>query len=83
MIKLPRLRRQPPRDLIAADADSLIALHDEGAYDAARKRAREERLGKVVDANRPPGHWDKVRREIAKRTGREIGADAASRYPDS
>jgi hypothetical protein len=45
-------------------------------------RAREERLGHVIDGNRPLGHWDRVRREIARRTGRQARADTATRYLD-
>jgi len=46
-------------------------------------RARDERLAQVIDANRLRGHWDKVRREIAGRTGRQIGVDTATRYFES
>jgi hypothetical protein len=69
--------------IVGTDADALIASYGDAAYDEARTRGREERLAKVIDGNRPPGHWQKVRREIAKRTGKQIGADSGSRYPDS
>jgi hypothetical protein len=45
----PRLRRQAPRDQVAADAGSLIAAHGDSAYDVARTR---EDVGKVIDGNR-------------------------------
>lgn len=70
-------------DIVALDAAALTHSHGNGAYEEARTRAREERQAKVIDGNRPPGHWDKVRLEIAKRTGRKIGTDTASRYPDA
>lgn len=41
-----------------------------GTYEQARTRARAQRLGQVIEANRPRGHWDRVRRAIARRTGR-------------
>jgi hypothetical protein len=53
--------------VVADDADSLILGFGDGAYEQARTRAREERLGHVVEGNRPRGHWDRVRREILKR----------------
>jgi hypothetical protein len=37
----------------------------------------------MIDANRPPSHWDKVRSEIARRTGRIVGVDTATRYLES
>ena len=68
-------------ELIRQDAALLIASFGDGAYDVARTRAREVRLRKVIDDNRPAGHWHKVRLEIARMTGKDIGTDAASRYP--
>jgi hypothetical protein len=43
-----------------------------------RGRAREARLGTVIDGHRP-GHWDRVRAEIARRTKR-AHVDTATRY---
>jgi hypothetical protein len=82
-VKLPHLLRQTSLDLIDADADALIAAYGDGAYEQARTRARQERTGEVADSNRLRGHWDKVRREIARRTGRQAGADTATRYLES
>ena len=79
-MKWPALRRRASTSLVAEDAAALIAACGEGAYQEARSRAREERLGTVIDANRPPGHWDRVRREIARMTGRQTGPDTATRY---
>jgi hypothetical protein len=65
---------------VAEDARALILRFGDSAYDEARTRAREARLGRTVDANRPVGHWDKVRREIGRRTGRDQRVDTATRY---
>lgn len=79
-MKWPTLRRRAPTSLVAEDAAALIAAYGESAYDQARTRAREERLGKTIDGNRPRDHWDSVRREIARLTGRQTGLDTATRY---
>jgi hypothetical protein len=68
---------------VRQDADALIGASGQGAYDQSRTRAHEARLGKMIDANRPPSHWDKVRSEIARRTGRIVGVDTATRYLES
>ncbi len=54
---------------VERDAGDLIAQFGDGAYEEARKRARQERLGQ---SNRPPGHRDAVCRALARRTGRII-----------
>ena len=72
-------RYRARRDQAAADADALIAQHGEAAYGEARERARQSRQGKIVDGNRPEGHWDRVRRIIGRKTGRD-GVDTATRY---
>jgi hypothetical protein len=66
-------------DTVAEDASRLIARFGLAAYDEARSRARDARLGNVIDGNRPEGHWDRVRAEIARRTGR-VHVDTATRY---
>lgn len=80
-MKLPSLCRQDGTDLVEDDAVALIASVGASAYDEARTKAREERSRRVIDSYRPAGHWDKIRREIARRTGRQIGTDTATRYP--
>lgn len=82
-MKLPSLRNRTSSNLVKSDVAALIQSFGESAYDEARPRAREERLGKAIDGNRPRGHWDRVRQEIAKRTGRQTGLDAATRYLES
>jgi hypothetical protein len=68
--KLLRLRANQTGDLVRQDTALLMASFGDGAYDVARTRARDSRLAKVIDGNRPPGHWDKVRRAIGKPTER-------------
>jgi hypothetical protein len=80
VIGLPGFPKRARPALIEQDADALIASYGSGAYDEARTRAREARLGRVLDGNRPVDHWDKVRREIARLTGRQVGLDTANRY---
>jgi hypothetical protein len=69
-MKLPSRRERTADNIVRADADALIAGYGSSAYEQARTRAREERLRGVVDGNRPPGHWDRVRREIARLTAK-------------
>lgn len=71
---LRRLRQAiglAPDPLVLSDAETLIAGFGSSAYDEARTRAREARSGEVVDANRGPAHWDRVRCEIGTRTNRK------------
>lgn len=77
------IRKQAPCSRVEADAAAMIESFGDGAYEQARSRAREERLGAVIDVNRPRGHWDRVRREIARLTGRGSRADTATRYLES
>jgi KTSC domain len=59
----------------AAEAEALIArLGDEGAYQEARSR-----VGGTRDYQSPDLYWVRVRREIARRTGRDH-VDTATRY---
>lgn len=78
LLLILRKRRAP--DFIQDDAVALIASFGACAYDQARTRARDVRLGRIIDGNRVVGHWDKVRREIARRMGRQVGVDTATRY---
>lgn len=80
MFTLLRLYRDR-RALAAADADSLIAHYGAAAYGHARERAHRARQSIIVDANRPDGHWDRVRRIIGRKTDRQ-GLDTPTRYLD-
>lgn len=74
-------RRKAARRQIEADALDLIDRFGGNAYEVAR-RAPEFRKG-IADFDlpqRPEGHWDRVRSEIAKRTGRRNRVDTATRY---
>lgn len=79
-MKLLSLRRRGVPKLVKDDAIALIVSFGASAHDEARTRARDARLGRVLDGNRSAGHWDEVRREIARCTGRQIGVDTATRY---
>lgn len=73
-------RRRLDRDhLVQADARSLIERFGERAYDVARGRVVEGRRGTVLDLDRPPGHWTRVKLRIAEMSGREVGLDTATR----
>ena len=80
MLKLPFLPLGRASSLVIEDAEALLKAFGAAAYEEARTRAREARLGQVMDANRPAGHWDEVRRELARRTDRNTKADTATRY---
>jgi hypothetical protein len=62
-----------------ADADALIEGFGEGACREARWRWREDRQGMVIDDARAERHWDRVRRIIGRKIGRD-GLDTATRY---
>ncbi len=81
-MKLPIFWKQTSSSIVESDVTALMQSFGDGAYDEARTRARGARLGEVVDGNRPDGHWDRVRKEIGRRTGRQIGLDTATRYTE-
>lgn len=60
---------------VLRDADNLMALFGSRAYSAALDRARHEE-----EHDRDPRYWLRVRREIARRIGKEPGLDTATRY---
>ncbi|MBI4273069.1 MAG: hypothetical protein HY659_00015 [Rhizobiales bacterium] len=66
-------RRRDAAMRVAADAEALIAQFGDSAYGEARRRAIDA-LGKSRDP-----HWNNVRREIGRRTGRAY-VDTATRY---
>jgi integrase/recombinase XerD len=67
------------RKQAAADAEVLMARLGAEAYQEARSRAREARKRAVIDGNRPDQHWDRVRRIIGRKAGRDQ-LDPATRY---
>lgn len=73
-------RRRLDRDrLVQADARSLVERFGERAYDVARGRVVEAHRGTVLDLDRPPGHWTRVKVRVAEMSGREVGVDTATR----
>ena len=72
-------RRRELKDRIDADATAMVAEHGDSAYWVARDRALELRLHRIIDADRTPEHWDRVRFEIRKRIGVRP-ADTGTRY---
>ena len=71
-------RRKELQARIGADAAAMIAEHGDSAYWIARDRALEQRLHRVIDADRTSEHWDRVRFEIRKRSGGR-GPDTATK----
>ena len=72
-------RRKELQARVDADATAMIAEFGASACHVARDRALEQRLHKIVDADRSPEHWNLVRFEIRKRTGRQA-IDTATKY---
>jgi hypothetical protein len=68
-------QRKECEQQVLRDADNLMALFGNRAYSAALDRARHEE-----ENDRDPRYWLRVRREIARRVGKEPGLDAATRY---
>jgi hypothetical protein len=64
-------RRREAQARIDADATAMIAEFGDSAYQVARDRALEQRLHKIIDAERTYEHWDRVRFRVRKRTGRQ------------
>jgi hypothetical protein len=62
--------------LVQADADSLIVRFGDQAYFEARDRAQRSAM---IDGDRPEMHWTRVKLEIAKRQGIEIGRSGADK----
>ena len=60
-------RRAAYRALIEADAKALIEQFGEQAYSEARFRQHD--APEVVDANRPVGHWERVKEAIRRMEG--------------
>lgn len=67
-------RRKEPQQQVIRDADILMALLGEHAYSEAPTRARRE-----DETGGDTSHWFAVRREIARRTGKEMGLETATR----
>jgi hypothetical protein len=59
-------RRRASRALVESDAADLIARFGAAAYLETRLRQHDD--ARVIDGNRPPGHWTKVKARIAEMT---------------
>ena len=57
-------RRAEYRALIEADAKALIEQFGEEAYSEARLRQHD--APGILDANRPVGHWERVKEAIRR-----------------
>ena len=75
--------RQEARRLAQADAEALIRDHGAEAYREARERERDVILTDgTTHAGRKPEHWRRVALIVAKRTGKRVGVDKATRMLD-
>ena len=74
-------RRQDARRLAQLDAEALIRDHGAEAYREARERERDVILteGGTTYAGRTPAHWRRVALIVARRTGKRVGLDTATR----
>ncbi|TLG77815.1 hypothetical protein [Methylocystis sp. B8] len=61
-------RRSISRALVESDAHALIERFGEDAYLEARLRQHNDE--RVIDGNRPLGHWERVKEAIRKRRER-------------
>ncbi|MBM3578209.1 MAG: hypothetical protein FJX40_11230 [Alphaproteobacteria bacterium] len=58
-------RRTISRALVESDARALIERFGDDAYLEARLREHDE--ARVIDGNRPPGHWARVKEAVRER----------------
>lgn len=72
--------RRKKRALIDSDAAAMIEEFGPAAYTEARRWVIAELNHKVIDADRPPGHWARVRAEVRRRIGSPAKSDTATRY---
>jgi len=66
-------RRREQAERIEAEADALISDLGDGAYAEARRRARE------ASSDEMEREWSRVALSVARKTGKRIGLDAATR----
>ena len=66
-------RRREQAERIGAEADALISDLGDGAYAEARRRARE------ASSDEMEREWSRVALAIARKTGRRVGLDTATR----
>ena len=66
-------RRRDQAERIEAEADALISDLGDGAYSEARRRARE------ASSDEMEREWSRVALAIARKTGKHVGLDTATR----
>ena len=66
-------RRREQTERIEAEADALISNLGDGAYSEARRRARES------SSDEMEREWSRVGLAIARKTGKSVGLDMATR----
>ena len=66
-------RRRDQAERIGAEAAALISDLGDGAYSEARRRARE------ASSDETEREWNRVALAIARKTGRQVGLDTATR----
>jgi hypothetical protein len=62
-------RRSTSRALIESDARDLIERYGDNAYSEARVRQSDE--ARIIDSNRPAGHWERVKHEIKRQQSKK------------
>jgi len=73
-------RRREERALIESDAAAMTETFGESAYLEARRWVIAELAHKVIDVDRPAGHWARVRAEVNRRVKHRSKSDTATRY---
>ena len=66
-------RRREQAERIEAEAEALISDLGDGAYSEARRRARE------ASSDEMEREWSRVALAVARKTGRKVGLDTATR----
>jgi hypothetical protein len=66
-------RRRDQAERIEAEADALISNLGDGAYSEPRRRARE------ASSDEMEREWSRVALAIARKTGKHVGLDTATR----
>jgi hypothetical protein len=73
-------RRREERALIESDAAAMIETFGDAAYLEARRWVVAELAHKVIEGDRPAGHWALVRAEVNRRAKHRPQSDTATRY---
>ena len=71
--------RQEQARLVRNSVDTLMFSFGREAYGEARMRAVFAMRERSESGDRAAAHWQNVRAEIGRRTGRKVGLDTATR----